>query len=202
MCQLLSQALVPLVSAVIGGAISLCGALVLEARRDKREKARATIERRLGFVDRQLKEFYSPMVGHWRKIKAKSELRHNIFKTSNTVWQKIVAAHPPPSTDSEKWREPFDKSREYDRTQLRQELIPLYEEMLAIFTKNFWLADPTTREWYDELSRFVDLWQRSLRNAIPDDVLVELGHTESRLIPFYQDLERQLDELRAQISGE
>lgn len=157
-------------------------------------------QKRLEFVERQLREFYSPMIGCLKKIKAKSELRFEISKASDPAWRKICDEHPKPFIDHEKYFEPFKKSIMNDNKQLREELIPLYDEMVSIFTKSFWLANSATREWYSELSRFVDLWHRWLEESIPAEVIQEMDHTEERLKPFYQDLENQLEKLQKELS--
>jgi len=158
-------------------------------------------QKRSEFVERQLREFYSPMIGCLKKIRAKSELRFEISKASNPAWRKICNEHPKPFIDHEKYFEPFKKSIMYNNKQLREELIPLYDEMVSIFTKNFWLANSATRKWYSELSRFVDLWHRWLGESIPVEVIQEMDHTGERLEPFYQDIENQLEELQKELSN-
>jgi hypothetical protein len=157
-------------------------------------------QKRLEFIERQLREFYSPMIGCLKKIKAKSELRFEISKASDPAWRKICDEHPKLFIDHEKYFEPFKKSIMYDNKQLREELIPLYDEMVSIFTKNLWLVNSTTRKWYSELSVFVDLWHRWLEKSIPAEVIQKMNHTEKRLKPFYQDIENQLEKLQKELS--
>ena len=73
--------------------------------------------------------------------------------------------------------------------------------MLLIFTENYWLANSTTKQWYSELSRFVDLWHRWLDDSIPVEIIKEMDHTEERLKPFYEDLGNQLETLQKEFSG-
>ena len=73
--------------------------------------------------------------------------------------------------------------------------------MVSVFTENSWLANSSTKKWYSELSRFVDLWHRWLEDSIPAKVLQEISHTEERLRPFYQDLENQQERLQKELSG-
>lgn len=153
-------------------------------------------QKRLESIERQLREFYSPMIGCLKKIRAKSELRFEIEKASNLAWQKICKEHPKPFLDHEKHFEPFRKSILYDNRQLRKELIPLYDKMVSIFTDKLYLAESSTKKWYSELCRFVELWHRWLAESISAEVIQKLDHTEERLKPFYQDLENQLEKLR------
>jgi hypothetical protein len=69
--------------------------------------------------------------------------------------------------------------------------------MLAIFREKLWLAAPETRAFLGPLSDFVDIWDRWLAEAIPPEVIKNLGHTEQPLEPFYEHLEKKHDELRS-----
>lgn len=158
-------------------------------------------QKRLEFVERQLREFYSPMIGCLKKIKAKSELRYEISKASDPAWRKICDEHPKQFWDHEKYFEPFKKSIMYNNKQLREELIPLYDKMVSIFTENDCLAESETKSWYQELTRFVELWHRWLNGSIPVEVIKELDHSEERLKPFYEDLETQILKLQKELSG-
>jgi hypothetical protein len=158
-------------------------------------------QKKIEFVERQIREFYSPLIGCLNRIKAKSELRYEISKTSDPAWRKIVAQHPKPFLDHEKYFEPFEKAILYDNDQLRNELIPLYDKMVSIFSENYWLAEPETRKWYSELSRFVDLWHRWLDKTIPSEVIQEMDHTEARLKPLYENLDVSLEKLQNTLIG-
>lgn len=155
----------------------------------------------LRFIERQLREFYSPMVRCVKKIKVISELIFEISKNSNPAWRKICDEHPAPFIDHDKYFEPFKKSIMYNNKQFHDEVIPLYEKMVSIFTENLELANSSTKKWFPELWRFVDLWHRWLEKSIPKEVLEEMDHTEERLKPLYQDLENQLEELKKELSG-
>lgn len=197
----LVTALLPLVGVLVGGLLTYLTTHSMKKRQEKRDQAVRREERELRFLNRQLDELYAPMVSCLKDIKAKSELRHQISKASDSAWREICARHPKPFEDHERYFAPFRKTIEYDNKQLREVLMPMYERMLSIFTDNYWLAKPSTRTHYPELSRFVDLWQRWLQESIPSEVVRKMDHTESRLIPLYQDLEHQLEELKEEIAG-
>jgi hypothetical protein len=157
--------------------------------------------RTMKFVERQLEEFYSPMMGCLRKTQAKSLLRLEINNASDAAWRKICEEHPKPFLDHEEYFKPFMKSINYDNEELRREIMPLYDEMITIFTDKYWLANPSTRRWFPELSAFVGLWHRWLDKSIPAEVIKEIGHSEDQLNPFYEDLEVQIDELYKSLTG-
>jgi hypothetical protein len=158
-------------------------------------------QKKFEFVERQIREFYSPMIGCLKQIEAKSKLRYEISKASDPAWRKICAQHPHPFEDHEKYFEPFKKSILYNNNQLRNELIPLYDKMVTIFSENYWLADAETRKWYSELCGFVELWHRWLDESIPAEVIQEMNHTEERLKPLYQNLDICLENLKKTLVG-
>jgi hypothetical protein len=153
------------------------------------------------FLEKQLREFYSPMLGCLKKIKAKSIFRDEISKTSGAAWREIVESHSKPFEDHERFFEPFKRIINYDNKQLREQLIPLYDQMLEIFSANLWLANPSTKEWYYEFTKFVEIWHRYLADSLPPEVNEKIGHNEEKLNGFYKDIEDQTNTLRKELSG-
>ncbi|MCP4539475.1 MAG: hypothetical protein GY832_20245 [Chloroflexi bacterium] len=174
----------------------------MELFKTELQKIRSQEERNLAFVARQLEEFYSPMVGNLLKIRAKSKLRYKIGQVSNEAWMELVERQPKPFYDSDKYHEPYQKSIEYGNKQFREEIIPLYDQMVHLFTEKYGLANSSTREWYTSFSEFVELWHRWLDESIAADVIAKMNHSEEKLKPFYIDLENQLDELQKILYGE
>lgn len=159
-------------------------------------------EKKLEFYERQLREFYSPILGCVEEVKAKSKVREEIFKLSDPAWKKIVAEQPKPFLESDKYFEPFQKQILYDNKQFREELFTLYKKMFLIFSTNISLANSSTRKWYYELARFVEIWARWLEDSIPVEVVKEMNHNENRLEPFYQDLKVNMEKIRRKIFGD
>ncbi len=153
------------------------------------------IQRRFDFVERQLREFYSPLLGYLRAVRAKSALRLRISNVADEVREEISARRP------EGESEQFEKLIKYDNQQLRQELLPLYRKMLEVFREHYYLAEPETVKWYTELSDFIDLWDRWLAESIPREVIQKLDHTEERLKGFYAELELRHNVLRQRLPG-
>lgn len=77
------------------------------------------IQRRLSFRDRQLTEFYAPLAGIRKQIRAKSELRVKISDAANGAWQEICRASARPMLDHERRFAPFKKITEYENDQLK-----------------------------------------------------------------------------------
>lgn len=161
-------------------------------------------QRRLAFVEKQIKDFYSPMLGLRNEIKMRSELRVRIHDTANTAWKDLCAEKHKISIEAvqelTRTHGPqFTKLIEYDNKQLQEELLPAYSQMAKLFRENLWLADPDTRTHYQYLIEFVGLWERWLANSIPGEVIQRLGHSEENLKPFYEHLQQTHDALRCKI---
>ena len=77
--------------------------------------------------------------------------------------------------------------------------MPAYSQMAKLFRENLWLADPDTREHYERLIEFIELWIRWLAKSIPGEVIKQLEHSEERLKPFYDHVRQRHDDLRAKI---
>ncbi len=140
------------------------------------------------------------MVGCVNRIRASSELRVELSNASSVAWQKICKENPKPFRDHEKHFEPFKKQIEDENQRFTKYLIPLYDEMVKIFTDNFWLAEESTKEFYKPFCRYVELWHRYLDEVIPPRVLEDVRIEEHSLLPFYDDLKRHLRDLREELS--
>ena len=157
-------------------------------------------EKGIAFTQDQISNLYAPLLGIRYSIRAKSELRVEIGNAANVAWKQMCDRHEGQTNwYTGKEYEPYGKIIEYDNKQLTSELLPAYREMLRIFTSNLGFADPKTREYYPELSRFIELWDRWIEHTIPAEVMEMLNHTEENLHPFYDHLEDKLDELKGNI---
>ncbi len=159
------------------------------------------IQRRAAFRERQLGEFYAPMAGIRKQIRAKSELRLKISDAADAAWQDICKSYGDrPMFDDEQRFAPFKKIIDYENEQLKAELIPKYREMLTLFTDRYHLAAPDTRAFYQEFLEFVEIWNRWLADSLPREVLEKLGHTENKVKPFYDHLESKMQQLQDELA--
>lgn len=160
-------------------------------------------QRRLDFVEKQLQDFYSPMLGIRNEIRMRSELRVRIQHASNVEWAKLCARADKSVgalRDLESARSAqFAKLIEYDNDQLETELLPAYRQMAKLFRDNYFLADYDTRAHYGQLIEYVELWNRWAANSIPPEVTTNLGHTEAKLSGFYEHLQAKHDSLRKKL---
>ena len=163
-----------------------------------------SIELRNAFIQKQMSEFYSPIAGCRKRIRAKSDVRGKVSVAANEAWAELYAPYSEakqPMLNHEEQYAPYGKIIEYDNNQLREELIPLYRKMLDLFTEKYWLADEDTRAYYQEFLEFVEIWERYLAEALPGGVLRKLGHTEENVLPFYEHVESKLSALQEEINA-
>lgn len=144
----------------------------LTGRRDRSQ-------RRLAFVEAQVKDFYSPMLGLRNEIGMLSELRARIQGTATVVWKELCQERLQISSEalgelSRTRTHEFTKLTEYDNKQFREDLLPAYRQMARLFRENLWLADPDTREHYEHVIEFVEVWDRWLAKSIPVEVTERL----------------------------
>lgn len=160
-----------------------------------------SIKRHADFVERQLQEFYAPMAGWRKRIRVKSELRLRISGAANEAWLEICASNREAVMhDHDERFKPFRRIIEYDNDQFVRELMPLYRQMLDLFTDNYWLAARDTRGFYHEYLEFVEIWERILGAAIPVEVIKKLGHNEENLKTFYDHIESKLQQLQEEVA--
>lgn len=163
-----------------------------------------SIELRNAFIQKQMSEFYSPIAGCRKRIRAKSEVRTKVSTAANEAWKELCApyseAKQPMLNHAEQYA-PYGKIIEYDNKQLREELMPLYRKILDLFTEKYWLAEEDTRAYYQDFLEFVEIWERYLAEALPGDVIQKLGHTEENVLPFYEHVEGKLSALQEEINA-
>jgi hypothetical protein len=165
---------------------------------------KASIEIRNAFIQKQLSEFYSPIAGYRKRVRAKSELRGKVSAAADKAWRETCTPYSDakkPMLNHEELYAPYGKIIEYDNNQLREELMPLYRKILDLFTDKYWLADEDTRAYYQSFLEFVEIWERYLAEALPGDVIRKLGHSEENALPFYEHVERKLSFLHGEINA-
>lgn len=163
-----------------------------------------SIEVRNAFIQKQMSEFYSPIAGYRKRIRAKSEVRGKVSTAANEAWKELCAHYSEakqPMLNQEELYAPFGKIIEYDNRQLREELMPLYRKILDLFTEKYWLADEDTRAYYQDFLEFVEIWERYLAEALPGEVIRKLEHSEENVLPFYEHVEQRLSALQKDINA-
>jgi hypothetical protein len=162
-------------------------------------------ERHHRFLLDQLSGFYSPMLAYRKRTRAKGELRLKISNAASAAWRSEISTAREAGgvarvQETRQELSPhFEKIIDYNNQQLRNELIPLYAQMLDLFTKKMHLAEPSTRTHYAALVEYVELWERYFRESLPHTVAEQVSADENALIPLYDDLEKHFERLQANL---
>ena len=82
----------------------------------------------------------------------------------------------------------------------KSELLPFYSEMLQVFREKFWLAEDSTRERFQKLIAYTELWERGLNRRIPVEVIAWFNVRPAELVPLYEDLEQTFQNLRSKLT--
>jgi hypothetical protein len=159
-------------------------------------------ERKITRLNTQLQEFYSPMLGVRSEIKAKCEVRLKVTSIASGAFAEEFGTGPlseriKPAKDV---AARYEAIQDYNNTQLRESLVPLYRQMLDHFTHHMHLAERSTRVHYDALCEFVEIWNRSLDESLPSKVAEKLAHDEGTLQALYSDLQCHFDRLLKETS--
>src|SRR4051794_39443443 len=95
----------------------------------------------------------------------------------------------------------FEKIIEDDNRQFAEVIMPAYRKMLELFTSKMHLAEFSTIQHFTALLEFVEIWNRWLDSSIPPEVVTNIGHTETKLYPFYEDLESNFVIMQRALTG-
>lgn len=164
----------------------------------KRELA----QRKLAFLESQLTNFYSPMLGLRNEVRSEGAFRARVHQAASAAWEKLCAGLDVAERQrlmAERGPEFTRLAIEYDNTTLRERLLPAYERMVQLFRENFYLAEPETQGHYQAIVEFVEGWKRWVEKTLPPEVLNELEHREHNLESFYAQIEAKHAELRARL---
>jgi hypothetical protein len=180
--------------------ISAVGGVFLWARLSGCQEQR---RQRRAFVEKQVQELYSPLLNILRQARALCEVRRRA--ATEGVWAELCHEAGERGGPEALQRLGAERStvvrtiaRDKDE-QWKKELLPCYRAMLQVFQNKMWLAEETTRERFQKLTTFVELWERGLNRAIPVEVIAWLNVNEADLAPLYKDLEQTFRNLRAKL---
>jgi len=140
------------------------------------------------------------MLGIQERIKGKLRVTTEVADASQKNWRRSIEEAGPWIENVRENQSPkLTKIIEYENQQLKEELIPLYRQMVDLFTVKMHLTEHSTRQHFAALVEFVDLWDRRLRDALPTDptdVAKLFGASEKDLEALYKDLEVNFEQLQ------
>ena len=202
-CTQLSPDVVGLLDKALPAFTGLLGAVIGAGAASWFASRRERTQRQHAFIEKQLSEFYSPMLGLRAELKAHGELRVRLQNEAGEAWRVLTegVAPGPEAMALTAGRFPeFEALIEYDNKKLIERLLPCYRKMVDLFRDNLWLAEEETRKHYLTLIEFVDIWERWIAKSLPVEVLGRIEHGEVKLHPLYQHIQEQHAKLRALIA--
>jgi hypothetical protein len=144
-------------------------------------------------------DFYSQLIAIRMQICSKGETRVELSALSEKAWQEEVKENSRDVLDKEIWPA-YENIIKDNNEQLKEVTIPLYAQMLDYWTKNMSLSEPSTQDFFPNLVRYVDIWQRHLRHPLPAKVILALGELEKKLLyPLYDENNKQASRLRKKL---
>jgi hypothetical protein len=188
---------VPDFTALISAASGLCGVLIggwISSRNQRQE-------RRQRFIRDQLTEFYAPLLGMRERLRAGRAIRLKVTNAAGTACSRHeekaleggIERHR--EWEEKRWPGLLNIIEENIRKQEAED-IPLFRQMLDLFTSKLHLAEPTTHKQFGTLVEFVELWEDWLHGSLPGEVAELIGPNEENLSAFYADLEANFTRLQ------
>ncbi len=137
------------------------------------------------FCEKQLKEFYGPLLALRLEIQALSNLRCETMSAAESAWgKKSSKADSGEKVDFTPYGKIIDHYNLLYKTKIR----PLYRAMQKTFLDNIWLAEPETLEFLSKFVRYNESQDLILEEKIPSEVYSLIELKEEELNPFYTHL--------------
>jgi hypothetical protein len=192
--DLFSEIIAPLIAATSGLSGVLIGGLI--ASRNQK------VERRQRFIRDQLTEFYAPLLGLRERVRAYGKIRVKVNDAAGAAWPLLMEEARRRGIEhlaemEEKLWPGYQKIIDDHNEQLKKELIPMYRQMVDVFTARMQFAEPSTRGYFGELVEFAELWQRYVSDALPGTVAERVVQSEESLAGLYADLQANYERLQA-----
>jgi hypothetical protein len=122
-------------------------------------------------------------MGLVHKAQALVDLRTPAGQAGDQGWRTLLARAGSEADTSDRFA-PYAAVTEYNNRQLREEILPLYAEMIALFTREYRLAEESTRRHLGTVIKFHEMWCRQLSEApLPLDALRAMPQLDGREHP-------------------
>lgn len=170
-------------------------------------------KRAIDFADKQLAEFYGPMVAARAEIFNHTKFDRYVRAASQHVHAKKLKREEHRKVDMEYVRQGQVDVAELERffdtlnDRMYNVTIEAYINMRKLFAVKMAYADADTQAWYDYFYAFVEMWQvlreHDKNSFLPKGVGGTIGamFTEELLQPFYGHLKERAAHLQDEIAG-
>jgi hypothetical protein len=188
------------IQSLITAAAGLIGVVVGSWLTDRRERDK----QRRDYITCQLSELYGPLLSLRGQVTARHEFPDKVTSAIHKHWDALSPEIPKTGADLKRIVDlrtaELDAFTDYDQNALRERFMPDYQEMLTLMRKNMWLAEKSTRANFGSLVEYVDTWDIFAKGIIKGGVVMKLGQGESKLQPFFANIEEIHDRLRSELT--
>ncbi|GAB6990867.1 hypothetical protein [Paenibacillus pini] len=150
----------------------------------------------LGFVERQLDQFYGPMLGCINYLDANRALRIFLYEKESEVMNDNDIDE---FLDNKVRLEYINNSIAYDNKIFLEQVFPQYRKMLSLFSEHSSCVLPETMKHYQTLYKFVGIWERHFAKAVNREVVARLDFEEDKLIDLYLNIRQTVDKLQKEL---
>jgi hypothetical protein len=154
-------------------------------------------KRQLDYADKQLTEFYAPMMGARAEIFNDKVFDTHLYRAAAFVDMEYAKVDGEGAGIGRRAVEKLSSSRYEGR-------VEAYVEMRKLFADKMAFADRDTREWYAYFHAFVEMLRRhEVKHGPNDETVAALASMfeEKPLEPFYRHLEERTDDIQREIRG-
>jgi len=165
-------------------------------------------KRHFDFADKQLSEFYGPMVAAQAEIANHVRFDHYLLAVERRDRAERASRATYESKGPEVIRVDYDPFWRGIGRRLVGERIDAYVKMRKLFADRMAFADPDTQAWYDYFYSFVEMWevirQDNAEHFLPGAVRADLARLFDKdlLQPFNAHLRERCTYLQRAIAGE
>lgn len=162
-------------------------------------------KRRIEFREKQLTEFYAPMLAIRQHIYSDSVFHLKLRQAHGGTWLDVVNRlqneRNPIIWDKE--FEPFKRRIDSSNEHFMKDTLPLYRKMGELLRDKYAYADADVREWFMMFYAFVETWnvteQADEKKDVAPGTVSKVAVNEEKLKPFYDLLEERTNEIQVEI---
>src|ERR1043165_494748 len=165
-------------------------------------------KRQIDFADKQLSEFYGPMVAAQAEIANHQRFDHYMPAVARRDRAERLNPENKTSSGEDDITVVYDPFWKGIGRRLVGERINAYVKMRKLFADKMAFADPDTQVWYDYFYAFVEMWEVFRKDNeerfLPSTVRGDLGRLfdEQMLQPFNAHLRERCAHLQRAIAGD
>lgn len=157
---------------------------------------RSKFEKERDFTYQQITKFYSPLVVLQKRIETIKKLKKEFSYAGNEACKKRYKDGHMYNDEDKKYSKQIKKEIEIRNQEFPKYILPLYDRMVDIFEKNYWLAENNTKNFYKTLLSYVEKEHKYYSRIIPLCTFNEIDFNDKDILLFYKNIEETLYKLK------